>query len=91
LFENNFLTLVLHIINEMTHSERHGRSIGPLRARLAARGKGGASPVQQIPHRENDVPSYPSPAEEGKAPLPPWLFGNSGICMPRIIRLIIKL
>jgi hypothetical protein len=62
----------------------------PLRARLAARG---ASLVQDIPAGKMMCHTYPSPAEEGK-PLPPWLFGNSGICMPpgicmpRLIKLI---
>jgi hypothetical protein len=58
-----------------------------LRPPLAAGGGGRAAK----PPQENDAPSYPSPAEEGKAPLPPWLFSNSRICMPRIIKLIIKL
>jgi hypothetical protein len=61
----------------------------PLRSK-ASFGSGGGGRAAKPP-QENDAPSYPSPAEEGKAPLPPWLFSNSRICMPRIIKLIIKL
>lgn len=59
-------------------------------------GKGGQAPCRTSPAGKMMCHTYPSPAEEGKPTLPPWLFGNSGIwplgiCMPRLIRLIIKL